>query len=62
MARWLSADGVIHQMTKQGSPERAKDVTEINRRKEVCLSCTKEKCHGTKKCFDKKYKGKKEEL
>ena len=55
-ARWFSADGIAHLMTKQGKPERIKDVAEINRRKEICLSCTKEKCRGTDKCF-KKMKG-----
>lgn len=56
MRKWVSADGIIHQRTKQGKPERIKDVVEINRRKEICLSCTKEKCRGTDKCF-KKMKG-----
>lgn len=57
MRKWVSADGIIHQRTKQGNPEREKNVAEINRRKEICLSCTKEKCKGSEECFKKMEKG-----
>ena len=28
-------------------------IEQQNREKEICLNCTKKKCRGTKKCFEK---------
>ena len=49
--RARSADGYLHIATKQGRKQPVRDVAEENRRKQVCLNCTKAKCSGTIECF-----------
>ena len=49
--RARSADGYLHIATKQGRKQPVRDVAEENRRKQVCLNCTKTKCNGTRECF-----------
>ena len=49
--RARSPDGYLHIATKQGRKQPVRDVAEENRRKQVCLNCTKAKCSGTRECF-----------
>ena len=43
---YFNADGVVRLAEKQGKPQKPKDVTEENRKKQICLTCNKPKCKG----------------
>ena len=47
----FDADGAIHVAEEYGKPERIKDVRKKNKRKQICLTCTKSKCNGNCKRF-----------
>ena len=48
---FFDADGIIHIIEEYGKPERKKDVRKKNKRKQICLTCTKSKCTGNCKRF-----------
>lgn len=43
---YFNVEGTIKLAEKQGKAQRTKDVTEKNRKKDVCLKCTEPKCNG----------------
>ena len=47
----FGADGAVHITEEYGKPERIKDVRKKNKRKHICLTCTKAKCKGNCKRF-----------
>lgn len=55
--RMYNAYGYIKTATKQGERARERDVAEQNRRRQICLNCTKKKCTGTEECFRKSEAG-----
>lgn len=52
-SKQLRSFGYIQTAPKQGRKMPDKDVTEINRIKEICLNCKKAKCTGRCKTFSK---------
>lgn len=53
----LRSFGYIQTAPKQGRKVPDKDVTEINRIKEICLNCNRPKCTGRCKTFSKMREG-----
>nr|DAF74479.1 MAG TPA: hypothetical protein [Caudoviricetes sp.] len=43
---YFSANGTIKLAIKQGRKVKDKDVTEENKRKEICLNCDAPECNG----------------
>lgn len=55
------ATGTAQLATKQGKQQPLRDVTEINKEKEICLKCTRPTCNGCgSKSFKKKLSKEKE--
>lgn len=61
-SNFFSADGAIHITRAYDKPRASHSletnhspgmIEKINRERDVCLNCTKEKCSGSDKCFNK---------
>lgn len=44
--RLFGADGTVSIAEKQGKPQKVKDVSNENKKKQICLNCNKPKCTG----------------